>query len=200
MIDLIASIFIRGLNIFFHFMPIRANLWLGRRIGSLAFFINKKRRLIAYANLKAAFAAEKSPAELRAITKRVYVNLIQSFTEILSLTKVNKSYVNKYVEVVNMDRIENAGKSGRGTILLTAHFGDWELSSLVSAMKDFPITVLAREQKMKRLNELLNRLRESKGCKVVRKGMSTKLIFRELYRKNMVGILSDQDAGGTGRL
>lgn len=198
MIDLIASIFIRGLNILFHFSPIRVNLWLGRRIGSFAFVVNRKRRVIAYANLKAAFAAEKSPAELRAITKRVYINLIQSFTEILSLTKVNKAYVNKYVEVVNMDRIENAGRSGCGTILLTAHFGDWELSSLVSAMKDFPITVLAREQKMKRLNELLNRLRESKGCKVVRKGMSTKLIFRELYKKNMVGILSDQDAGRGG--
>jgi KDO2-lipid IV(A) lauroyltransferase len=160
--------------------------------------VNKKRRMIAYANLKAAFSKEKSPKELRAITKDVYINLIQSFAEILSLTKVSKNYVNKYVEVINMKRIEDAGRSGRGTILLTAHFGDWELSSLVSAMKGFPITVLAREQKMKRLNELLNMLRESKGCKVVRKGMSTKLIFRELYKKSMVGILSDQDAGRSG--
>jgi Lauroyl/myristoyl acyltransferase len=159
---------------------------------------NKKRRLIAYANLKAAFAKEKSPKELRAITKDVYINLCQTFSEIASLTKINKDYVNRFVEVVNMERIENAAKSGSGTILLTAHFGDWELSSLVSAIKGFPITVLAREQKMKRMNELLNRLRESKGCKVVRKGMSTKNILRELYRKNMVGILSDQDAGKKG--
>lgn len=198
MIDYIASILVRGLNIVFHFIPIRANLWIGRKIGGMAFFVNKKRRLIAYANLKAAFAGEKSPAELRAITKKVYISMVQTFSEILSLTKVSKEYVNKYVEVVNMERIENAGRSGRGTILLTAHFGDWELSSLVSAMKGFPITVLAREQKMKRLNELLNRLRESRGCKVVRKGMSTKNILRELYRKNMVGILSDQDAGKNG--
>lgn len=198
MIDYIASILVRGLNIIFHLMPIRVNLWIGRRIGDIAFLVNKKRRLVAYANLKAAFAKEKSPKELRSITKRIYANLVQSFAEILSLTKVNKDYVSKYVEVVNMERIENAGKSGRGTILLTAHFGDWELSSLVSAMKGFPITVLAREQKMKRLNELLNRLRESKGCRVVRKGMSTKLILRELHKKSMVGILSDQDAGRNG--
>ena len=198
MIDYIASILVRALNIIFHFTPIRADLWIGRSIGRAAFFFNKKRRLIAYANLKAAFAKEKSPRELRAITKDVYVNLVQTFSEIESLTKVNKDYVNRYVEVVHMERIENAAKSGRGTLLLTAHFGDWELSSLVSALKGFPITVLAREQKMKRLNELLNRLRESKGCKVVRKGMSTKNIFKELYGKNMVGILSDQDAGRKG--
>jgi KDO2-lipid IV(A) lauroyltransferase len=198
LIDYIASILVRALNIIFHFTPIRADLWIGRSIGRAAFFFNKKRRLIAYANLKAAFAKEKSPRELRAITKDVYVNLVQTFSEIASLTKVNKDYVNRYVEVVHMERIENAAKSGRGTLLLTAHFGDWELSSLVSALKGFPITVLAREQKMKRLNELLNRLRESKGCKVVRKGMSTKNIFKELYGKNMVGILSDQDAGRKG--
>ncbi|MDP3730123.1 MAG: ELM1/GtrOC1 family putative glycosyltransferase [Candidatus Omnitrophota bacterium] len=198
MIDYIASILVRGLNIIFHFVPIKADLCMGRSIGRCAFAFNKKRRLIAYANLKAAFAKEKSPEELRAITRDVYVNLVQTFSEIASLTKVNKLYVDRYVEVVNMERIENAAKSGRGTMLLTAHFGDWELSSLVSAMKGFPITVLAREQKMKRLNELLNRLRESKGCKVVRKGMSTKNILKELYRKNMVGILSDQDAGRNG--
>ncbi|MDO8536453.1 MAG: ELM1/GtrOC1 family putative glycosyltransferase [Candidatus Omnitrophota bacterium] len=198
MIDYIASILVRGLNIIFHIVPIKANLWLGRSIGRCAFAVNKKRRLIAYANLKAAFAKEKGPEELRSITKDVYVNLVQTFSEIASLTKVSKDYVNRFVEVVNMERIENAGKSDRGTMLLTAHFGDWELSSLVSALKGFPITVLAREQKMKRLNELLNRLRESKGCKVVRKGMSTKNILRELYRKNMVGILSDQDAGKKG--
>jgi KDO2-lipid IV(A) lauroyltransferase len=182
----------------FHFMPIEANLWIGRRLGAAAFFVNRKRRMIAYANLKAAFAREKSPRELRAITKNVYIRMVESFAEIAGLTKVSRAYVNRYVEVVNMERIENAGKSGRGTILLTAHFGDWELSSLVSAMKGFPITVLAREQKMKRLNELLNALRESKGCKVVRKGLSTKLIFRELYKKSMVGVLSDQDAGRSG--
>ena len=151
MIDYIASILTRGLNIIFHFIPIEADLWMGRSIGRIAFVFNKKRRLIAYANLKAAFAKEKSPPELRAITKDVYVNLVQTFSEIASLTKVSKAYVNKYVEVVNMRQIEDAGKSGRGTILLTAHFGDWELSSLVSAMKGFPITVLAREQKMKRV-------------------------------------------------
>ena len=95
MIDYIASIFVRGLNIIFNFMPIGLNLWIGRRLGGIAFFINKKRRMIAYANLKAAFAKEKSPKELRAITKKVYVNLMQSFAEILSLTKVSKAYVNK---------------------------------------------------------------------------------------------------------
>ncbi len=198
MIDYIAYILVITLNKIFGLIPINVSLGIGRRLGSFGFFFNKKRRLIAYANLKAAFAREKSPHELKRLTKRVYQNLVETFVEILNLTKVSVKYVDKYVEVVNYERIVNASQSGRGTILLTAHFGDWELSSLVSAIKGFPLLVLAREQKMKRLNELLNRLRESKGCKVIRKGISTKNILRALYDKEMVGILSDQDAGRNG--
>ena len=198
MIDYVAYILVRALNKILGLVPVSASLWLGRRIGDAVFFFNKERRVIAYANLKSAFAAEKTPGELKGITKRVYRNMVQTFVEVLNLTKVNRKYVDKYVEVVNMERIRNAAKSGRGTILLTAHFGDWELSSLVSSVEGFPILVLVREQKMRRLNELLNALRESNGCKVIRKGMDVKNILKALYGKNIVGILSDQDAGKNG--
>ncbi len=200
MIDFAAYVLVRILNLIFSLLPVSFALWLGRRLGIVAFWVNKKRRLIAYANLKAAFANEKSPRELRAITKRVYQNMVQTFMEVLNLTKVNKRYAEKYIEVINMERIRDASQSGRGTILMTAHFGDWELSSLVSSAVGFPITVLVREQKMKRLNELLNRLRESNGCKVIRKGMDVKNLIRALRQKNIVGILADQDAGKNGVL
>jgi len=198
LLDLIAYITVRLLNKIFGFIPISISLWAGRRLGTLSFFFNRRRRLVAYANLKAAFAKEKTPQELKGITKRVYQNMVQTFIEVLNLTKINKGYVARYVEVVNYQRLQNAAKSGRGTILLTAHFGDWEMSCLVSPLIGFPIMVLVREQKMKRLNELLNTLRESNGCKVIRKGMSIKNILKALYGKNMVGILSDQDAGRNG--
>ncbi|MFH0763557.1 MAG: hypothetical protein V1927_00955, partial [Candidatus Omnitrophota bacterium] len=198
MIDFAAYVLVRVLNIIFSVLPVSFALWLGRRFGVVAFWVNKKRRLIAYANLKAAFANEKSPRELRAITRRVYQNMVQTFMEVLNLTKVNKRYVDRYIDIINIERIQNAARSGRGTILLTAHFGDWELSSLVSSAVGFPITVLVREQKMKRLTELLNRLRESNGCKVIRKGMDVKNLITALKENKIVGILSDQDAGKNG--
>lgn len=198
MIDYIAYIIVRSLNIALSVVPISISLWIGRRFGSIAFFVNKKRRVIAYANLKAAFAKEKSPGELKKITKKVYQTLVQTFMEVLNLTKIDRKYYDKYIEIPNIERLQNAAKSGRGTILLTAHFGDWEMASLVSSVIGFPILVLVREQKMPRLNELLNRLRESNGCKVIRKGMQTKNILKGLRANNIVGILSDQDAGKNG--
>lgn len=200
MLDSIAYYAVKFLNRLFALVPVSVTLWLGRRFGTVAFLVNRRRRLVAYGNLKSAFAREKSPTELKDITKRVYQNMVQTFMEVLNLTKVNKSYVDRYIEITNFERIQNAAKSGRGTILLTAHFGDWELSSLTSSVTGFPIMVLVREQKMKRLNELLNKLRESNGCTVIRKGMDVKNIIRALRNNNIVGVLSDQDAGRNGTL
>ncbi|MDO8525162.1 MAG: hypothetical protein Q7S07_01570, partial [Candidatus Omnitrophota bacterium] len=79
MIDFAAYILVRALNKILIVVPISASLWLGRRIGDLVFFFNKERRLVAYANLKSAFGSEKTPRELRQITKRVYRNMVQTF-------------------------------------------------------------------------------------------------------------------------
>ncbi|MCX5686699.1 MAG: hypothetical protein NTW09_04495, partial [Candidatus Omnitrophica bacterium] len=84
MLDLLAYIIVRLLNKIFALIPISVSLWFGRRLGSVVFFFNKKRRLVAYANLRAAFAKEKEPRELKAITKRVYQNMVQTFIEVLN--------------------------------------------------------------------------------------------------------------------
>lgn len=198
MLDLIASIFVRILNFIFKFIPVEVSLWLGRTAGGLIFFFNKKRRLIAYANLKAAFAGERTPKELRKINKGVYVNIAQTFVEIICMTKVDKAYIDKYVKIIGREHMDRAVVSGKGAILLTGHYGNWELSSLTSALNDYPIMVLAREQKMKRLNALINRVRESKGCKVITKGFETKNLLRGLKKGDVIGMVSDQDAGKKG--
>ncbi|MFH1846393.1 MAG: ELM1/GtrOC1 family putative glycosyltransferase [Candidatus Omnitrophota bacterium] len=200
MLDLIASFAVRGLNAVFHLMPIGFNLWFGRRIGILLYFIGAKRRRIAYANIKAAFCEEKTPGWIKRVTKGAYRNMAQIFMEILSFSKVDKAYIDKYVEVVDIRHIENASQNPKGMILVSAHFGDWELSTVTSAMKGFPLYMLARDQKMERLNELLNKLRELKGNNVIRKGADVKNIFRVLRDGKGVGLLADQNAGPNGEL
>jgi len=111
------------------------------------------------------------------------------------LNRLNKKY---YFQLLYFENIERFLKQGKGGIVLSAHFGNWELSSVTSALTDLPLLVLAREQKMSRLNDALNAYRESKGCKVVKKGMATREIYEHLAKNGIVGILSDQDAGKKG--
>ncbi|NQU95885.1 MAG: mitochondrial fission ELM1 family protein [Candidatus Omnitrophica bacterium] len=200
LIDYICALLVRALNLIFHLLPISFTLWLGGRLGLIACFFNNERRIIAYANLRAAYSREKTPRELKKLTERVYRNIGQIFFEILSLTKVNKKYIDKYIDVVNAEDKYKLTDHPNGVILLTAHFGNWELSGMTSAIKGFPLVVLAREQSMKKLNGLLNRLRESKGLQVVTKGITTRYIVKALHQGKTIGMVGDQDAGKTGTL
>lgn len=178
----------------------RFNLWLGRRMGTVVCLLSGKRKNVAYANLKAAFCKEKTPRQIKRIMKDAYKNMAQIFVELISMTKMDKRYIDKHVLVRNIERIEKASKNPKGMILLSAHFGNWELSTATSAVKGFQLHVLTRDQKMKRLNELLNRLRELNGNIVVRKGSDIKNLFKILRDGNGIGLLADQNAGEAGEL
>jgi len=202
LIDLIASLAIRLLNLFAEILPISFMLMLGRRIGGLIYLFNMSlyRSRIAYQNMRAAFCNKKSPREIRKLLKSMFVRLGETFAEILSLTKVDSKYVDHYITVENMDYLRNSVKENKGIIFLTAHFGNWELSAIVGSIRGYPLYVLARQQSMTRCNELLNRMRESKGLKVIRKGIATRLLAKALHEGKIVGMVADQDSGKTGKL
>lgn len=176
-------------------LPVERALGLGRLFGTFAYILNYKRAKIAYSNMRAAFSEEKDPPLIRKTVKELYRNFGETLVEILRIPKMDKAYMEKYVKIENADRVDRALRKGRGLIFLTGHFGNWELLSIASALSGFPLLVLAREQKMKRLNNALNAYRESKGCKVIKKGMATREIYEHLKNNGIVGILSDQDAG-----
>lgn len=200
MIDSLGYILVRFLSLVFCAMPAEASLFVARRFGTLVYHINRKRRRIAYANLKAAFSEEKSPAEIKRIVKGVYQNLAQVFIELLRFPVTDDKYISKFISINGLDKVEAARRGGKGAIMLTAHFGNWEFLSLVGGRKGFPLTVLAREQKHTRLNELLNSYRALGGSKVIKKGLATRELIKALRANEIIGILGDQDAGKLGEL
>jgi len=198
MIDYLGFIAIKFFSFVFCALPIEVGLFIGRGLGRCLFFLNKKRRIIAYANLKAAFSREKSPAEIKKIAKGAYLHLGQIFIEILRFPAMNKEYIRKYINIRGFEIMSRARANNKGIVVITAHFGSWELSNLIGGLLDMPISVLVREQKHSRLNDLLNSYRGLGGCKVITKGASTRQLIRVLKDNEIVGILADQDAGKIG--
>ena len=178
-------------------VPLSMALWIGRRIGDIAYFFNSKRRSIAYANLKSAFP-RKEGREIRKILKAHFENLGMSAVELLKLPVMGKAYLDRHVSVKNIERIQEALAEKKGVILLTAHFGNWELAALSVSSMGYKMSVFAREQKYPRLNNMLNKYREMTGCRVIAKGFSIREIIKTLAGNGIVAMLADQDAGANG--
>lgn len=191
---------VRGLGMGLRALPISWALACGRGAGTAASWLQPKRRALGLGNLKAAFGAERSPEELARINRRVFQNLGMSFVEVLWTPKIDVAYVDRWITVQGREHLDRAVAQGRGVILVTAHFGNWELTNLMAGLKGYPMSVLARQQGLPRLYHLLNTYRESKGCRVIAKGMAVRAMVRQLQAGGIVGILADQDAGRRGVL
>ena len=197
MIDFLGFIIVKVLGAAFCCLPLGLSLWIGRRIGGLAHLFNSKRRSIAYANVKSAFP-EKGCKEIKRIVKAHYRNLGMSIVELFKVPVMGKRYVDRHVTVKNIKRIQDALDRGKGVMMVTAHFGNWEIGSLAINAHGYRMSVFAREQKYARLNNLLDRYREKMGSIVVAKGFSIRDVIKTLKNNGIVAMLSDQDAGANG--
>src|SRR3989338_3298151 len=144
LIDYIGYVAVKLLGALARALPLGFALWLGRRAGDAAFFLNMERRAIGYANLKAALGDKIPPKERLCVIRGEYRNLCESFMEVLRFPIMDERYANRYIKFENGARITEALNKGRGVILITAHFGNWELSGVAAAMKGYPLRVLAR--------------------------------------------------------
>lgn len=209
--DSIGYFVVRLFGIVVRCLPIEAGLWLGRRLGDIEYLINRKRRRIAYLNLKAAvyfdpeafsalgFAERRAQGSgLKRIVRGAFWNIGQSFIEMLYTPKTDSALINKYVKSEGLEYVKEAQGRGKGFIVLTAHFGNWELSSHYLAINGIPVEALARQQKHTKLNELLNRYREFHGNKIIAKGMAVRELIRCLQANKAIGMLADQDSGRNG--
>jgi Kdo2-lipid IVA lauroyltransferase/acyltransferase len=168
-------------------------------LGRLLFIIVPKRRAIAWKNLQIAFP-EKSETERRWILQRSAENVGKSLIEFLRLPKLfRQEQIQNLVRLEGEENLRAALAKGRGVILITAHFGNWEYTGAKLALSGFPITVLARQQRDGNTTRLINGIREQVGMQVIEaRNADSNQILKCLRENQIVAILVDQHAGQNG--
>lgn len=196
LLDRIAYGVARALIFIFERAPLAVGLKIGDGLGRLVFYVSKKRR-VAYINLKAALGDQLTPAERWKAVRDHFGFMGQNVVEVMSFKRMERKHHDLNVKIHHIERYDALLGSGRGGVLLTAHFGNWELLQVWSGLRGTPIYVLAREQKYPKINGLINELRESHGSVSISRGAGIRGLIRALREKKMVGVLGDQSAGKT---
>ena len=186
MLLLILRVLIKVANL----LPFRFSLWLGKMQGRLAYFLLSRHRQLAYANIR-FFLGRDREKTLR-IARTLFENLGISLSEIFRFFRLNKQNIDSYVDFEGLKNLDAALSKGKGVILLTAHLGNWEISSVALSLKGYSVKVIARQQRNSRIDELLNSYRQSSGIRVVKKGMALREIIQGLKNNEIVGMLGDQ--------
>jgi len=173
--------------------PRRFALGLGVLLGKLMFRLPGRDKERAIENLTIAFGNEKSQQEIREICRRCFENLGKGLMEVLQFPRLKRKNLDRLVAFEGRQNLDEALKTGKGVILLTAHFGNWELLGASLALSGYAINFIVRAVRSPRLDALVTRNRESKGIKCISRGASIKSGLKCLRRNELLGILSDID-------
>jgi len=141
-------------------------------------------------NLELAFP-ELSLHERVALLKRAFRNLGRLLGEFSQFPKLNRNNIARVVVYEGLENYQQAMARGKGVLILTAHFGAWELSSFAHSLYGYPIHFLVRRLDNPLLERLIENYRTRGGNRTVPKKEAARRVLAALRQGEAVGILMD---------
>jgi KDO2-lipid IV(A) lauroyltransferase len=179
---------------------IQTNLETARLMGLAWWFSSRRRREGAIDNLRQSFGGRYSEAELRRIARRSYEHFAQLYTVELALTPriINKWSWARYVELHQLGPALRELLSERGVIMVTGHFGNYELLGLTICRLGIPLVAVMRPLDNPLVNRYLLEAREAGGLSLLYKKGATRSAEAILAAGGTLCFIGDQDAGRKG--
>ncbi len=172
-------------------LPHPASRRLGAALGGLAGLIDRRRRRIADENLSAVFP-ELSAGERRRIVRACFRQFGASACDALSAQRFSAEELLARVERRGWEHFAAAAAAGRGTIVLGAHFGNWEVVSPTIALTVGTMAIVGRRADNPRFDRAMQAVRVRFGNRSLDKRGAVRAMFRELAEGGRLGLLVDQ--------
>jgi KDO2-lipid IV(A) lauroyltransferase len=180
-------------------LSLRAALRLAEGLAWIAYYVDRRHRLVADDNLRHAFPGVYDDRQRDRLVRAVYRHFCMMLMEIVHLPrKLHATTWRQYMELVGGRYIVGALLSGRPVMIVTGHFGNWELAGYALGLLGFRTYAIARRLDNPYLDDfLLNRFRQRTGQTILDK-KDMEGIQSVLAAGGAVATLGDQDAGQRG--
>ncbi len=174
-------------------LPLHTVQRIGAAAGEFVGVTLGYRRAVTLDNLRNAFPEWDQP-KLESVLRDSYRSVGTALFEFMYVPKLSSADVNKVCRVLNPEFVQSVYARGKGAVMLTAHFGNWELLALAfHTSTNIPIHVIAKTQANKRVDRSVNSYRTKFGNEVVSMD-SIREMLRILRENKALGIVADQTA------
>jgi KDO2-lipid IV(A) lauroyltransferase len=170
-----------------------------RWLAWLAYHVDRRHRLVARENIEKAFPGRFTDAQIDRMVRHVYEHFCRVAIEIAQLTRrLHVCNWKRYVDMRDNDRLVGALLSGRPLLIVTGHFGNWEIAGYALGLVGFTPYAIARPLDNPYLDAYFRRFREGTGQKILAKQGDFDKIEQVLASGGVLATLADQDAGQRG--
>lgn len=165
----------------------------GEKLAMVLFRLDKKHRERTKANLALAFP-EWSEEKREQTALEVYKHFGRTAAEVMRTPLRTVEEVNS-AEVIGRENLENAHALGKGVLITTAHYGNWERFAHWFTVNGYTLNVVARDANQGAVTQKINAIRTQAGAEVMSRGNAARAILSKLKTGDLVGILNDQNNG-----
>ncbi len=178
-------------------LPSTIAIAMGRGLGWMGFSLLRIRRQVTLDNLKNAYP-DRSASWIRKTAGACYRHFGRVAVELARLPKLNPRWIERNMDFRGSDVLDRCLENGNGGIVLSGHFGNWEIMGATAAVMGYPITYIVTTQRNKDVETLIDNLRRGKNIEIIKTHDSPKIIIQALKNNRLLAVLSDQDAHQDG--
>jgi KDO2-lipid IV(A) lauroyltransferase len=194
-IDLAVYLAVRAVVALIQALPLEACERLAELLATLATRVFRIRRATVDENLRTAFP-QLSAGERQEITWQMWRHLVLMLAEIAQTPrKVHETNWKEHSHIVNQELFVRTLLSGRPLVLISGHFGNFELGGYLMGLFGFPTYTVARKLDNAYLDRWINEFRGRTGQFILPKQGSGADIQKLLERGGILTLLGDQHAG-----
>lgn len=200
--DLLIYLLALALVRFLQSLPLTVVAWVGRRLGGLAYWLDRRHRRVAEENLTFAFGSAMAPGKIRALAHEHFRRLGENYASAVKTASMTPVQLVRHVQFIGTRKLLPTSElqEPASRIFAIGHFGNFELyANIHHVVPGVRSATTYRALPQPRLDALLRSLREKSGCQLFerrRDGAELRQILRQPGL--MVGLLSDQHAGRAG--
>ncbi len=166
---------------------------LMKALAWIAYTFSIKHKNIIHSNLDLAIKPSLDDKEKKKIGIHAFINLIDTVFGIIKRDGMSKDKLLENISFEGEGIIEKYQKEGKNFILVTGHYGNWELLSQAIAIK-FNLTLVGVGRKLDSalMDKVLKENRERFNVEMVYKKGAMKGCIKAIGQGKTVGILTDQ--------
>ena len=177
--------------------PLRVLRRVGRGLGWIAWRVFRVRKRVVVDNISRSFPGAPS-AGVDAIALESCEQYGMALMEFARFRRLSRRELMEMVDVEGIEYLDAALSHGKGAVLFSGHFGNWELLGALLARRGYPLHVTDTNHSNELTHRIISGLRIRQGMKVIAPSEPSSRITGLLSENKFVSYLADQDARRDG--
>ena len=196
--DYLLYLLLRIVAVFVHLVDVNTALRCARLMGRLLYRFYHRGRLRALENLRQSFPEKEQPW-IEHTARRSFEHIAMLAFDVLFTSRlIRLSTWRRYIELGDFSAPLSEILRGRGVIMLTGHYGNFEILGYALATFGLESYSIARPIDNPYINRYLLGVRQRQGQTIIDKKGATNTMLDILAQGAILSFIADQNAGRKG--